>query len=57
MFLSISVYIFAKPSLLGIDQYIKQLKQEGTFNCIVLNKITQKYMVTDRVGVPNDIPV
>ena len=46
-----------KRSLFGIEQFIKQLKKEGKLNCIVLDKSTQKDMVTDEVGVPNDVLV
>ena len=39
-----------RRSLFGIKQFIKQLKK-GKSNCI----FPEKYMVTDEVGVPNDV--
>ena len=44
-----------KHSLFGIEQFIKQGQKGGKLNVIILNKITQKYMVIDEVGVPNDV--
>ena len=44
-----------KCSLSGIDQFIKQLQKGGKLNGIVPDKITQKDMVTNEVGVPNDV--
>ena len=46
-----------KRYFFGIEQFIKQLKKEGKLNCIVLDKSTQKDMVTGEVGVPNDVLV
>ena len=40
--------------LFGIEQFIKQLQKGDKLNGIVLNKSTQKYMVTHEVGVQND---
>ena len=45
-----------KFSLLGIEQFIKQIQKGGKLNGIVLDNITQKDMVTYEVGVPNDVP-
>ena len=42
-------------SLFGIEKFIKQLQKGGKLNVIVLDIITQKDMVTDEVGVPNDV--
>ena len=44
-----------KLSIFGIKQFIKQPQKGGKLNGIVLKKITQKYIVTDEVGVPNDV--
>ena len=44
-----------KHSLFGIEQFIEQIPKGGKFNGIVLDKTTQKYMVTDEVGLPNDV--
>ena len=44
-----------KRSLFGIEKFIKQLQKGGKLNVIVLDIITQKDMVTDEVGVPNDV--
>ena len=46
-----------KRSLSGIEQFIKQLDKEVKLDCIVVEKVTQKEMVTDEVGVPNDVLV
>ena len=46
-----------KSSLFVIEKFTRQLKKEGKLNCIVLYKITQKDMVTDEFGVPNDVIV
>ena len=46
-----------KRYFFGIEQFIKQLKKEGKLNFIVLDKSTHKDMVTDEVGVPNDVLV
>ena len=46
-----------KRSLFGIGKFIKQLKKEGKLDCIVIDKITPKDIVTDKVGVPNDVLV
>ena len=44
-----------KRSLFGIEKFIKQLHKGGKLNGIVLDKITQKDIVTDEFGVPNDV--
>ena len=44
-----------KRSLLGIEKFIKQLQKGDELNGIVLDKINQKDIVTDEVGVPNDV--
>ena len=44
-----------KLPLFGIEQFIRQLQKGVKLNGIVLDKITQKDMVTDEVGVPNDV--
>ena len=44
-----------KRSLFGNEKFIKQLQKGGKLNGIDLKKNTQKDMVTDEVGVPNDI--
>ena len=46
-----------KRCLFLIEKFIKQLKNEGKLNCVVLGENIQKYMVTDEVGVPNDVIV
>ena len=42
-----------KPSLFVIEQYIKQIQKGGKLNGINHEKITQKDMVNDEVGVTN----
>ena len=44
-----------KRSIFGIKKFIKQLQKGGKLNGIVLNKSTQKNMLTDKIGVPNDV--
>ena len=44
-----------KRSLFGIRLFNKQLQKGGKLNVIVFDKSTQKGMVTDKVGVPNDV--
>ena len=44
-----------KSSLFGIKKCIKQIRKRGKLYGIVLNKITQKDMVPDEVGVTNDV--
>ena len=44
-----------KCYLFGIEQFIKQLQKGGKLNGIVLEKITQKYIFTDEVWVPNNV--
>ena len=44
-----------KHYLLGIEKFIKQLQRGGKLNGIFRNKSTQKEMVTDEVGVTNDV--
>ena len=46
-----------KHFIFGIEKIIKNIKKEGKLNFIVIDKITQKDMVTDEIGVPNDVPV
>ena len=43
-----------KRSLFSIDKFIKQIQKEVKCNFIVIDKTTQKDMVTDKVGVPNE---
>ena len=40
-----------KCSLFGIEQFIKRIKKEGKLNGIVIDKSTQKYMITDEVVI------
>ena len=44
-----------KLPLFGIKRFIKQLQKRGKLNGVVLDKHTLKYMVTEKVGVPNDV--
>ena len=44
------IILKTKRSLFGIEKFIKQLKKGGKLNGIVLEKSTQKNMVTDEVG-------
>ena len=46
-----------KRSLSGIEHFIKQLDKEVKLDFIVVENFTQKEMVTDEVGVPNDVLV
>ena len=40
-----------------IEQFIKHIKKEGKSNCMDTYQIIQKDIVTDEVGVPNDVLV
>ena len=42
-----------KRSIFGIEKSIKHLQKGGKLNGIVLEKFTQKDMVTHEVGVPD----
>ena len=44
-----------KCTLFGIDQFIKHLQKGAKLNVIIPGKSTQKDMVTDEIGVPNDV--
>ena len=46
-----------KRYIFGFDQFTKQLKIEGKFNLIDIDKSKQKDMVIDKVGLTNDILV
>ena len=58
-----AIYLYAieeiipktKRSVFGIEKFIKQLQKEGKLNGIVHDKIIQKDMVTDEVGLQNDV--
>ena len=44
-----------KCSIFRIEHFIKQLQKGGEWNGIFIDKITQKYMITDEVKVPNHV--
>ena len=46
-----------KRSLFGIKPFIKQLKKEGKFICIFVDKSNQKDIANDEVGLTNGVLV
>ena len=57
LFLDASEEIITKTkrSLFGIKEFIKKLQKLGKLNRIVFSKRTQNDLVTDEVGLPNDV--